>query len=119
MTNKETLLGEYATQLSETKNNNLTHIFRNLLSGLRLGELFLEESDLPQNHPQRKNIKELMSLALKLILAYKYLLDDFPDFREHELTANDAGTASKYVTAKYLELRGKPIDLTSNQQEDD
>ena len=103
---KRKLLGEYFGIFRQGKN--MCHVFSNLLAALSAGERFLEEA--PPNHKDRKKIEETMKEATKYLRAYKSLLDDFPDFREHEFTVLDAGTSSVYIKAKYQELRGKPLE---------
>lgn len=108
MTRKEELMGEYAKM--PRRGNNMWHIFSNMLCGISHADMFLANSDWCKDHRAKKKIQENLEMAIKYLLAYKALLDDFPEFREYEMNSFNNGTASEYIRAKYLELRGKPLE---------
>lgn len=99
MINKDELLGKYAQVYSDGAN--IKHVFRNLLAPLNHFE------ELERQGLVTPDLEDLKDECLKLIRAYKLLLDDFPEFCEHEMKVEGGETVSKYIREKYFEFRGE------------
>lgn len=88
------VLGKYEPEFDKHLPSNFTDITANLLSVANL--------------VSSKGHKKEVEIYIGHVRQYLKLLDDFPEFRQHELTHDDpkiGGSSVKYIKQKYEELR--------------